>query len=82
MANLMNGTPLTEEKAILQDNFIELASYEDAQVWDEYGKPGTIYTAEEIKNMMVVNNPDYSYEDFLQMIENYSLDDIVARATA
>ena len=80
IANIMNGTPLTEEKLILQDNFIELASYEDALVWDTYGKPGTLYSAEETRNM--VANPDFTYEDFLQVTADYSLHDIVARAEA
>lgn len=80
IANIMNGTPLTEEKLVLRDNFIELASYEDAMVWDTYGKPGTLYSAEETRNM--VANPDFTYEDFLQVIADYSLDDIVARAEA
>ena len=80
IANIMNGTPLTEEKLVLRDNFIELASYEDAMVWDTYGKPGTLYSAEETRN--IVANPDFTYEDFLQVIADYSLDDIVARAEA
>jgi ABC-type sugar transport system substrate-binding protein len=80
IANIMNGTPLTDEKLVLQDNFIELASYEDAVVWDTYGKPGQLYSAEETQNM--VANPDFTYEDFLQVIADYSLDDIVARAEA
>lgn len=80
IANIMNGTPLTDEKLILQDNFIELASYDDAVIWDTYGKPGTLYSAEETRNM--VANPDFTYEDFLKVIADYSLDDIVSRAEA
>lgn len=80
IANIMNGTPLTDEKLVLQDNFIELASYEDAEAWDTYGKPGTLYSAEETRNM--VANPDFTYEDFLQVIADYSLEDIIARAEA
>ena len=80
IANIMNGTPLTDEKLILQDNFIELASYDDAVIWDTYGKPGNLYSAEETLNM--VANPDFTYEDFLKVIADYSLDDIVARAEA
>lgn len=80
IANIINGTPLTTEKLILQDNFIELASYEDAVVWDTYGKPGALYSAEETRNM--VANPDFTYEDFLKVIADYSLDDIVNRANA
>ena len=52
MANIMNGTPLAEEKALIQDRFVELASCEDALIWDEYGKPGNIYSAEETRNMV------------------------------
>lgn len=82
IANIMNETPLTEDKLVILDNFIELASYDEALIWDEYGKPGTIYSEKEIKNMMVVYNPDFSLEELYTVVENYSLDDIVARATA
>ena len=81
MANIMNGTPLTEEKALIEDKFIELASYEDALIWDEYGMPGNIYSAEETRNMMKKINPDFTYQDLLNVVNSYSLQDIVARAT-
>lgn len=80
IANIMNGTPLTEEKCIIKGNFIELASFEDAQNWDKYGKDGKIYSAEEIQNMMVVNNPSFTYDDLMKIVDTYSLDDIMARA--
>ena len=79
IANIINGTPLTEEKVVLQDNFIELTSYDDAVAWDTYGKPGEIYSAEETVNMIQAVNPDFTYDSFLEVINNYSLDDIVAR---
>ena len=82
MANLMNGTPLTEEKALIEDNFIELASYEDALICVEYGATGDIYIAEETLNMMQKVNPDFTYEDLLAVVDAYSLDDIVTRAEA
>lgn len=80
VANIINGTPLTDEKVVLLDNFIELASYEDAVVWDTYGKPGTLYTAEETVNMIAAVNPEFTYDSFLKVIADYSLEDIVARA--
>ena len=64
------------------DNFIELASYEDALIWDEYGNTGDIYTAEETLNMMQKVNPDFTYEDLIAVVDAYSLDDIVTRAEA
>lgn len=79
IANIINGTPLTEEKVVLQDNFIELTSYDDAVAWDTYGKPGEIYSAEETVNMIQAVNPDFTYDSFLEVINNYSLDDIIAR---
>ena len=80
IANIMNGTPLTEDKVIVEDKFIELSSHEDALIWDEYGNTGNIYSSDEIEQMMVVNNPDYTIDDFMKMIEDYSLEDIVSRA--
>lgn len=80
MANAMNGTPLTDEPQLIQDNFITLSSPEDADAWDTYGKSGKMYSAEEILDMMVVNNPDYNLEAFNKMVADYSMDDIIARA--
>lgn len=79
MANIMNGTPLTDEPVIQQDNFITLDNYDDAALWDSYAQTGDFYSADEIKNMMVVNNPDYTLADWQQMIADYSIADIVAR---
>lgn len=80
IANIMNGTPLTEEKVIMQDMFIELTNGDDADAWDTYGKPGELYSAEETLQMMKVINPDFTFEDFAQIVANYSLEDVVTRA--
>ena len=81
MVNQLNGTPLTDEKVIMEDNNIYLTNYEDALLWDEYGLPGNMYSAEETRNAIVAFNPDYTFEDFCKMVEAYSLEDIVARAS-
>ena len=80
IANIMNGTPLTEEKVVMQDMFIELTNGEDADKWDTYGKPGELYSAEETLQMMKVVNPDFTFEDFAKIVADYSLDDVVTRA--
>lgn len=82
IANIINGTPLTEDKVIIQDNFIELTSYDDAVAWDTYGKPGEIYSQEETVNMIQAVNPDFTFDNFMEVINNYSLEDIVARNSA
>jgi len=80
IANRINGTSLSEEPMLIQDNFIKLSSKEEAERWDEYvAEDGYIYSPEEIANCLVVNNPDFNLEVFQKMIDDYSLEDIVAR---
>ena len=80
IANIMNGTPLTEEKVVMQDMFIELTNGDDADKWDTYGKLGELYSAEETLQMMKVVNPDFTFEDFSKIVADYSLEDVVTRA--
>lgn len=79
IANILNGTPLMDEPVILQDQFIKLGSLEEAKNYDENVYNGTLYTAEEITNCLLLNNPDFTYENLKTMADSYSLDDIMTR---
>ena len=80
MINILNGTPLTEEKVQLQDMFIKLGSNEEAQTYANYIKEvGYLYSEEEIKNCLVLNNPDFTFEDLKAIADSYSLQDLLDR---
>lgn len=79
IANVLNGTPLTDGPVIMQDQFIKLGSLEDAKSYDENVYSGTLYSAEEIADCLVVNNPDFTYEDLTAMADSYGLEDIMSR---
>lgn len=80
MLNLLNGTPLTSEKVQLQDNFIELGTYEEAQTYGDYiNSVGYLYSEDEIRNCLVAYNPDFTFEKLQEMIASYSLQDLLDR---
>ena len=80
MINILNGTPLTEEKVQLQDMFIKLGSNEEAQTYANYiNEVGYLYSEEEIKNCLVLNNPDFTFEDLKAIADSYSLQDLLDR---
>ena len=81
MANVLTGHPLVEGPQIIKNNFIELASFEDADVYASqvYGK--CLYTDAELANCLVINNPDFTYADLMAMAQSYSLEDIIARTS-
>ncbi len=79
MVNKIMGTPLVEGGVFIQDKFIELDSADAANAYAEKVANGVLYTDEEIQNCLKINNPDFTYEDLLAMVEAYSLDDILTR---
>jgi ABC-type sugar transport system substrate-binding protein len=81
IANIINGTPLTEDKLIFEDQFIELDSAETAKKYADYmnGSGGVLYTEEEIRNCLKKINPDFTIEDLKKIADSYSVDDLVNR---
>ena len=79
LTNIMNGTPLTEEKVYLQNNYVVLDSNEDCQEWAYHIWDNDAYTGEEILQYIKAYNPAATYEDLVKLTETYSLEDIIAR---
>lgn len=79
MANVINGTPLTDGPISIEDKFIELATVEEAKRYEDGVYNGSLYTADEIKQCLKVYNPDFTIEDLIKMADSYSLDDIISR---
>ena len=60
--------------------FIELNDPEEVQKYADWlENSGTIYSADEISKCLVANNPDFTYDDLIEMANAYCLDDLLAR---
>lgn len=80
MINQLNGTPLTTDKVQIENMFIELNDPEEVQKYADWlENSGTIYSADEISKCLVANNPDFTYDDLIEMANAYCLDDLLAR---
>ncbi len=79
LTNVMNGTPLTDEKVYLLNKYVELTSYEQCVEWAYHIWDNDAYTGEEILQYIKAYNPEASYEDLVELTESYSLEDIIAR---
>lgn len=79
LTNIMNGTPLTNEKVYLLNKYVELTTYEQCVEWAYHIWDNNAYTGEEILPYIKAYNPNATYEDLVALTESYSLDDIIAR---
>lgn len=79
LTNVMNGTPLTDEKPYLLNKYVELTSYEQCKEWAYHIWDNDAYTGEEILQYIKAYNPAATYEDLVALTQSYSLDDIIAR---
>lgn len=79
LTNIMNGTPLTEEKPYMLNNYVELTSVEQCKEWEYHIWENNAYTGEEILQYIKAYNPDATYEDLIELTKSYSLEDIIDR---
>lgn len=79
LTNIMNGTPLTDEKPYMLNKYVELTSVEQCREWAYHIWDNDAYTGEEVLQYIKAYNPDATYEDLLALTESYSLEDIIAR---
>lgn len=79
LTNVINGTPLTDEKPYLLNKYVELTSYEQCREWAYHIWDNDAYTGEEILQYIQAYNPAAAYEDLVSLTQSYSLDDIIAR---
>lgn len=77
--NKVQGTPLTDGPVGIEDKFIVLESVEDAENYDAYLFNELPYTTEEFAEMNKKTNPDFTYDDLLEIINSYSIDDVMTR---
>ena len=82
--NAVTGTPLAEEPQQLYNNYIFVTSAEDCENYEKYidNPDNWVYSAEEIRSMAKVYNPDFSLEELQEIMSNYTLEDVVARKGA
>lgn len=77
--NKLQGTPLTEEPVSIKDEFLVLASADDCENYNTYCYDELPYTAEEYAQMSQKINADFTYDQLLEIIAAYSVDDVIAR---
>lgn len=77
--NQLQGTPLTDEPVSVKDEFIVLQSEEDCENYNKYLYEELPYTEEEYAQMSKKNNEEFTYDDFLKIVESYSIEDVMAR---
>ncbi|MBC5580468.1 substrate-binding domain-containing protein [Anaerofilum sp. BX8] len=79
LTNIINGTPLTDEKPYLLNHYVELTTTEQCEQWAHHVWDNNAYTGEEILQYIKAYNPQATYEDLVALTESYSLEDIIAR---
>lgn len=77
--NRIQGTPLADGPVSIKDEFIVLQSAGDAKSYDTYLYAELPYTPEEFAQMSKKLNPDFTYEQLLEIIGAYSIQDVMTR---
>lgn len=80
---LYDGTYLVPDRSeMVVRNFINIYNAEDAEDYNKYIRYSTIYSPEEIGNMIVGFNPEFSFDAFKELNLSYSIADVKARTGA
>lgn len=76
--NALQGNRLAEGQVQVMSNFLILASSEDLAVYEKYIDDRTtgfmVYSADELKNMLVSNNPDFTLETLQEIASAFSME--------
>lgn len=82
--NKVVGTPLSDEVEWLNQNYIFVTSAEECDGYEKYidNPDYMIYTADDIRAMSKAHNPDFTIEELRQIMEEYTLGNVVAKAEA
>jgi ribose transport system substrate-binding protein len=75
----LQGKPLSNKPVEIQSNYIYLTSAGDAKTYEQYFKQFNTYTAEEIKQLTAVYNPDMNLDRYVKEVSGYSLESVVRR---
>lgn len=60
-------------------SFINIYNAEDADAYNKYIRYSTIYSPEEIGNMIIGFNPEFSFDAFKELNQTYSIAEVKAR---
>ncbi|MCP1110520.1 sugar ABC transporter substrate-binding protein [Ohessyouella blattaphilus] len=78
--NYLNGTPLADDNISLTLNFIYLYSLEDVNNYYEFFEGDTpVYNESELAEMLKKNNTDFSVDALQEIMDTYSLEDVMGR---
>ena len=81
LINKVKGTPLSDKPLWLNIDFINLMTSEQTKNYFKYVEGNNPpYTAEEMKKLMFkFENPEVSADSFAKVVQDYSLEDVMAR---
>lgn len=80
LLNALNGEPLGNGSVYASSAFIEIKSVKDLQNYKTHVAGDTLpYSAEEIRQLLTVINPDASADDLIQYAESYSIQNVMER---
>ncbi len=79
--NAIDGHPLTESGLELRMTYLFVKSAEEAEDFLNYVENDqvSLYTDEEIKNMTVRFNPDFSWDGLQQVMKDYTFENIISK---
>lgn len=82
--NAVIGSRLSDDVLWLTQNYIFVTDAESCAAYEKYidNPEYMIYTAEDIKNMSRANNPDFSVDDLKQIMTDYTMENVMAKAGA
>lgn len=75
--NKLQGTPLVEEAVSIKDEFLVLQSVDDAKNYDTHLYDELPYTSDEYAQMSKKINEAFTYDDLLEIIAAYSIEDVM-----
>lgn len=79
VCNILNGTPLTDEKVFMQDNYLEIDSAEESAIYQKNIAEDAAYYGDEILQFIKAYNPDVTFDDFVELVKSYSVQDVLDR---
>lgn len=80
LVNQLNGTPLADGPAFIEDKFLEADGVEEAVAYDTcYFGGVNLFTEEEIRNCCVAYNPDANMDTLLAFIEKYTVEGLMEK---
>ncbi len=82
MYNAVDGNPISAEPVSLLQKFIFVTSVAECDAYEQFiaNSEYQIYDEEAILNMVARLNPDFKVADIIKLMEDYSIDNIIANS--